>query len=123
MKFFSDHGLQKDNLAKSGLNIATDPFVNSEEFRNYETYRQINIKVSDAIRGRGILTDDFLSRYLSLNPDFWKGYFLAGKYYFYKKEFSKAKTEFEMALTKEITTIPDKKNVEKYLHKTLKKLK
>ncbi|AZB20547.1 acyl-CoA--6-aminopenicillanic acid acyl-transferase [Chryseobacterium indologenes] len=122
-EIFSDHGLQKDNLAKSGLNIATDPFVNSEEFRNYETYRQINIKVSDAIRGRGILTDDFLSRYLSLNPDFWKGYFLAGKYYFYKKEFSKAKTEFEMALTKEITTIPDKKNVEKYLHKTLKKLK
>ncbi|WP_394798556.1 C45 family autoproteolytic acyltransferase/hydolase [Chryseobacterium indologenes] len=122
-EIFSDHGLQKDNLAKSGLNIATDPFVNSEEFRNYETYRQINIKVSDAIRGRGILTDDFLNRYLSLNPDFWKGYFLAGKYYFYKKEFSKAKTEFEMALTKEITTIPDKKNVEKYLHKTLKKLK
>ncbi len=122
-EIFSDHGLQKDNLAKSGLNIATDPFVNSEEFRDYETYRQINIKVSDAIRGRGILTDDFLSRYLSLNPDFWKGYFLAGKYYFYKKEFSKAKTEFEMALTKEITTIPDKKNVEKYLHKTLKKLK
>lgn len=122
-EIFSDHGLQKDNLAKSGLNIATDPFVNSEEFRNYETYRQINIKVSDAIRGRGILTDNFLSRYLSLNPDFWKGYFLAGKYYFYKKEFSKAKTEFEMALTKEITTIPDKKNVEKYLHKTLKKLK
>ncbi|TLX25948.1 acyl-CoA--6-aminopenicillanic acid acyl-transferase [Chryseobacterium indologenes] len=122
-EIFSDHGLQKDNLAKSGLNIATDPFVNSEEFRNYETYRQINIKVSDAIRGRGILTEDFLSRYLSLNPDFWKGYFMAGKYYFYKKEFSKAKTEFEMALTKEITTIPDKKNVEKYLHKTLKKLK
>jgi hypothetical protein len=42
-----------------------------------------------------------------------------GKYYS-KKEYSKAKTEFEKALTKEITTVPDRENVEKYLRKTEK---
>lgn len=70
-----------------------------------------------------MLTDDFLPHYQSLNPDFWLVYYQSGKYYFNKKEYSKAKTEFEKALTKEITTVPDKENVEKYLKKTNKKLK
>jgi hypothetical protein len=47
---------------------------------------------------------------------------MPGKYYS-QKEYAKAKTEFEKALTKEITTVPDRENVEKYLRKTVKKLK
>jgi hypothetical protein len=50
-------------------------------------------------------------------------YFQAGKYYFNQKDYLKAKAEFENALTKEITTIPDKENIQKYLKKTLRKLK
>nr|WP_315027279.1 C45 family peptidase [uncultured Chryseobacterium sp.] len=122
-EIFSDKGLQRDNFAKANLNIGKDPFANSQEFKNYEKYRSVSLKVNDAIRGDQKLTDDFIADYLSLNPDFWKGYFLAGKYYFYNKEYSKAKAEFDRALTKEITTVPDQKNVEKYLNKTLKKLK
>jgi len=70
-----------------------------------------------------LLTDGVIPSYQSMNPDFWLVYYQSGKYYFNKKEYSKAKTEFEKALTKEITTVPDRKNVEKYLNKTLKKLK
>ncbi|WP_311773051.1 C45 family peptidase [Chryseobacterium lactis] len=105
------------------LNIARDPFADSPDFKKYEEYKKVSAAVNNAIDNKEALTDEFLSHYQSLNPDFWKVYDLAGKYYFSRKDYSKAKTEFEKALTKEITTAPDKKEIEKYLKKTLKKLK
>lgn len=120
---FSDKGLQHSNFSTSQLNIGKDPFVESLDFKNYEEYRVVNTKINDAIQNRELLTDSYINRYHSLNPDFWKVYYMAGKYYFYRKEYAKAKTEFEKALTKEITTVPDRKDTEKFLKKTLKKLK
>ncbi|QWA40832.1 acyl-CoA--6-aminopenicillanic acid acyl-transferase [Chryseobacterium sp. ZHDP1] len=122
-EIFSDKRLKSGAFAKSELNIAKDPFLDSPEFKNYEQYKMMSGEVEKGIEGDVLLTDDFLPHYQSLNPDFWLVYFQAGKYYFSKKEYAKAKTEFEKALTKEITTVPDRKNVEKYLRKTVKKLK
>ena len=121
-EIFSDQGLQPNDFSKSQLNIARDPFADSQEFKNYEEYRHISFKINDAIHNKETFSDSFIAHYQSLNPDFWKGYFMAGKYYFHKKEYSKAKSEFEKALTKEITTVPDQKTVEKYLNKAIKKI-
>jgi len=122
-EIFSDKRLQNGKFAKSELNIAKDPFVDSQEFENYEIYKLMQSEIISAIEKDDVLlSEDFTKEYQSLNPDFWLGYYLAGKYYFKQKEYSKAKTEFEKALTNEITTIPNKENVEKYLKKTLKKL-
>lgn len=122
-EIFSDKRLKSGAFAKSELNIAKDPFLDSPEFKNYEQYKMMSEEMEKAIEGDVLLTDDFLSRYQSLNPDFWLVYYHAGKYYYSQKEYAKAKTEFEKALTKEITTVPDRENVEKYLRKTVKKLK
>jgi len=122
-EIFTDKRLQNGKFAKSELNIAKDPFVDSQEFENYEIYKLMQSEIISAIEKDDVLlSEDFTKEYQSLNPDFWLGYYLAGKYYFKQKEYSKAKVEFEKALTKEITTIPDKENVEKYLKKTLRKL-
>ncbi|GAA4165320.1 acyl-CoA--6-aminopenicillanic acid acyl-transferase [Chryseobacterium ginsenosidimutans] len=123
-EIFSDKRLKNGKFSKSELNIAKDPFVDSQEFKNYEEYKFASSEVNNAADDKDmILTDDFLPYYQSLNPDFWLVYYQSGKYYFNKKEYSKAKIEFEKALTKEITTVPDKENIEKYLNKTKKKLK
>lgn len=122
-EIFSDQRLKNGKFSKSELNIPKDPFLDSEEFKNYEQFKRMSSEVNKAIDGEIAMTNDSISYYQSLNPDFWLVYYQAGKYYFNKKEYSKAKVEFEKALTKEITTVPDKKNVEKYLHKTLKRLK
>ncbi|WP_441555791.1 C45 family autoproteolytic acyltransferase/hydolase [Chryseobacterium sp. 2TAF14] len=123
-EIFSDKRLKIGEFAKSELNIAKDPFVDSQEFENYEISKIISSEINDAIEKDNILlTEDSIPYYQSLNPDFWLVYYQSGKYYFKQKEYSKAKIEFEKALTKEITTIPDKENVEKYLKKTLRKLK
>ncbi|PTT40026.1 acyl-CoA--6-aminopenicillanic acid acyl-transferase [Chryseobacterium sp. HMWF028] len=123
-EIFSDKGLQPDDLSKSSLNIPRDPFADSEEFQNYELSKRYGKEINEAADDKNtLLTDGIIPSYQSMNPDFWQVYYQSGKYYFNKKEYSKAKVEFENALTKEITTIPDRKNVEKYLKKTLKKLK
>lgn len=124
-EIFSGTDLKESLQAKTTLNIARDPFLDSEEFNNYEISKMLETEVSAAINKKEdiALTDDFIPYYQSMNPDYWLVYYQAGKYYFGINEFSKAKTEFEKALTKEITTVPDRENVEKYLKRTLKKLK
>lgn len=122
-KIFSGELLKPGDLSKPALNIPRDPFADSEEFENYEVSRMLSKEVNEAADGRDIaFTDGFFPYYQSLNPDFWKVYFLSGKYHYHKKEYSEAKAEFEKALTKEITTVPDRKMIEKYLGKTNKKL-
>ncbi|MCX8522913.1 C45 family autoproteolytic acyltransferase/hydrolase [Chryseobacterium formosus] len=123
-EIFSDKKLKDGDFAKTEFNIAKDPFIKSKEFEDYEEFKFANGEVQSAIDGNDVLlTDDFIPHYQSLNPDFWLVYYQAGKYYFKQKEYSKAKIEFEKALKKEITTIPDKENVEKYLKKVNKYLK
>lgn len=120
-------GKQPDETlkAKAELNIARDPFADSEDFNNYQISKMLGEEVSNAMDHKKdiALTEDFIPYYESMNPDFWFVYYQAGRYYFGIHEFENAKKEFEKALTKEITTVPDRKNVEKYLKKTLKKLK
>ncbi|KXH78481.1 C45 family peptidase [Chryseobacterium kwangjuense] len=111
--------------AKAELNIARDSFADSEDFNNYQISKMLGEEVSNAIDHKKdmALTEDFIPYYQSMNPDLWLVYYQAGRYYFGIHEFENAKKEFEKALKKEITTVPDRKNVEKYLKKTLKKLK
>ncbi|MDV7696363.1 C45 family peptidase [Chryseobacterium soli] len=121
---FSENRLKNGEFAVSALNIPKDPFVNSADFKNYEAYKKLSSTIEEAIdHKKEFLTDDFIRQYQSLNPDLWLVYEQAGRYYFNRKEYQKAKAEFEKALTKEITTLPDQKKVESYLKKTENKLR
>ncbi|MDH6251323.1 putative choloylglycine hydrolase [Chryseobacterium sp. H1D6B] len=122
-KIFSDEKLKNGVLASSELNIPKDPFADSQDFKNYQEYKKLNSEIEDAVDHKEALSVDFISRYQSLNPDFWMVYYETGRYYFKQKKYQQAKEQFEKALTKEITTFLDKKNVEKYLRKAGKKIK
>lgn len=123
-EIFSDKRLKNGTFSRSDLTIAKDPFADSQEFKNYQEYRKLSSRIEDAADDKGKrLSEEVIAHYQSLNPDFWLVYYQAGKYYFNQKEYSKAKAEFEKALAKEITTVPDKENVEEYVRKTLKKLR
>ncbi|WP_278354338.1 C45 family autoproteolytic acyltransferase/hydolase [Chryseobacterium gleum] len=123
-EIFSGKPLSQSLKSKTELNIKRDAFADSEEFKNYELSKMYGKEISEAADDKNkLLMDDVIPSYQAMNPDFWLVYYQSGKYYFSKKEYSMAKTAFEKALTKEITTVPDRKNVEKYLKKTLNKLK
>ncbi|UFH30244.1 C45 family peptidase [Chryseobacterium sp. C-71] len=119
-EIFSDKRLKSGEFAKSSFNIRKDSFTDSQEFKNYEEFKKLGSQFEDEDK---ILSEEFIEYYQSLNPDFWLVYFQVGKYYFDHKLYSKANIEFEKALTKEITTVPDRENIKKYLKKTSRKLK
>nr|WP_314492850.1 C45 family peptidase [uncultured Chryseobacterium sp.] len=123
-EIFSDQRLKDGSFSRSEFNIPKDVFSESEAFKGYEEFKVANEYIQRAIDDdSAILANDFIPHYQSLNPDFWLVYYQSGKYFFKRKEYTKAKIEFQKALTKEITTVPDRENIEKYLKKTLKKLR
>ena len=89
---FSENRLKNGVFAKAEFNIAKDSFVDSEAFKNYEKYKVLNAEIQKSIDNHVVLSDGYLADYQSLNSEFWWVYFLAGKYYFEQKNYSKAKT-------------------------------
>jgi len=98
-------------------NIPEDAFIHSKKYTDYEEYRILERKVEKAISEKESISPETISALQQKNPEYWKAYYLTGKYYFGKNYDAAAKLAFEKALTKEITTVPDKKNIEKYLRK------
>jgi len=110
-------------LSSDSLRIPKDEFLYTDDFKNYEKYKVQERIIEKAIANNEPLSDDLLIEYKKLNPQFWKVYYTVGSYYLKEEKLDKAKKEFEIALTKEITTIPDRIHIEKLLLKINKKLK
>jgi len=110
------------SLQTTERNIAKDPFVDSEAYKNYEKFRVEDRKMDVFIKNKIGMPIDFDKNYQSLNPDYWLVYYKTGLYYYSRKEYARAKQPFEKALTKEITTLPAKQEIEKYLKKIKRKL-
>jgi predicted choloylglycine hydrolase len=109
------------SFEQENLNIPEDPFITTIGFTNFQKYRIEDHKLDLYLKNKTIIPSGFIENYQSLNPDYWVVYYKAGLYFYQKKEFQLAKTNFEKALTKEITTAPDKVIVEKYLKKLKRK--
>lgn len=117
-------GKKENDFTVSGtdsLNIPKDPFLSTAAYRNYEKFRAQNRVMDEAIKDDLKLSAGFIEDYQHNNPDFWVVYFKAGKYYYEKGWDTLAKIEFEKALSKEITTVPDRLLVEDYLRKIKKR--
>nr|WP_183475932.1 C45 family peptidase [Mesonia hippocampi] len=105
------------------LNIAKDDFLDSVQYLDYELFRKKDRRVTKAILGEINLSPAAIQHYQNLNPEYWKVYSNIGRYYFEKGYYKAAQIEFNKALTKEITTLPDRETIERYLHKIDRKLR
>lgn len=109
-------------LSNQALNIAKDPFLETEAYKNYKAYRILERKVSDIINKNDVIDEKELQKLSQLNPNYWKAYYLAGLYHYNHKHYAKALINFKLASKKEITTLPDAKKVNKYIKKSKRKL-
>ncbi len=114
---------QDSSVAETNLDIPVDPFLYSEEYANYEEYRKQTKILHETIKNVKPVSDEWLSAYLKLNPEFWETYFNMGEYYFTHKNFTKALINYNLASEKVITTVPSKKLVEERIHKCEKKIR
>jgi hypothetical protein len=108
-------------ISEQELTIVEDSFVRTEEFENYEIYRKLERELEAALNNDNLVSSQVLSEIRSRNRDYWKSHYLVGKYYYKNKNYSEALEAFEEANSKEITTIPDRKNVTKYIKKSKRK--
>lgn len=110
------------SVEEEKLNIPKDDFVDSQAYKNYELFRIEDRKMDFFLENKTVLPSDFAKNYQSLNPDYWFVYYKVGVSFYQHKEYQMAKEQFEKALTKEITTVPNKLEIEKYLKKIKRKL-
>ncbi|TYB78601.1 C45 family autoproteolytic acyltransferase/hydolase [Bizionia myxarmorum] len=110
-------------LHNEAITIEADPFQFTQEYLNYEKYRILSRKVSQAILNENHIEPDVLDELISSNPNYWKAYYLVGKYYYKHQYYTAALQAFKKAQTKEIATVPDKEDIENHIKKIQRKLK
>ncbi|MFD1603268.1 C45 family autoproteolytic acyltransferase/hydrolase [Flavobacterium artemisiae] len=113
---------QINSLEIENLNIPKDPFLKTEMFQNFKKFKTVNQEIDDSLNKKEKIAPEKLLQYQSLNPEYWVVYYKTGLYFYQQKDFAAAKVNFEKALTKEITTAPEKAAIEKYLEKIKRKL-
>jgi hypothetical protein len=110
------------SLQEEKLNIPKDAFLETAEYKNYEKFRIEDRKMNAFLKNKKDLPMDFAKNYQSLNPDYWRVYYKIGLHFYQKKSYQLAQEQLEKALTKEITTLPEKERIQKYLKKIKRKL-
>lgn len=119
---FANSKNRSSTLSLSQYLINKDPFINSVAFSKYEEYKIEKSKLEKVIENKNTYNLEDLENFISLNPDFWEVYYLVGNYYYDKRYYKAALSKFEAALSKEITTVSDKENIENYIKKINRKL-
>lgn len=104
-------------ISEEKLTIPQDNFVQTQAYTNYELYRVLRRQLLEIIDANGKASPELLTELKTTNPDYWEVYYLVGKYYYEKGYNAVALKEFRKALTKEITTVPDRQQIEKYIKK------
>lgn len=120
-KIFNDSILNY-KMSVDSLRIEKDKFLLTKEYANYEQYRIQNLKLTKLLEEKKEIKENVLTSYIQNNPDFWKVYVLVGDYYFQQKDYQQAVIYYKLALTKEITTTPDRNKTEKKLSKCIRKI-
>lgn len=111
------------SVEEENLNIPKDAFLDSKLYKDYELFRIEDRKIDKFLENKSSLPSDFAKNYQSLNPNYWIVYYKVGLSLYQHHHYELAKQEFEKALTKEITTLPNKLEIEKYLQKIRRKLR
>ena len=112
----------KFNLSEARLTIEADPFLYTQTYKDYETYRVLNRTLQDAISHGKHLDPSTLYELEKLNSEYWEVPYLIGKYYYEKGYFTAALNAFNRAKTKEVTTVPDQRKIDSYIKKLKRKL-
>ncbi len=114
---------QKESVFEEKLTLAEDEFLHSDELKNYLEFKKKLKEIHLKIKNKESISEDELHTFIQLNPHFWLSYFTVGDYYYEQKNYAKALEFFQLSLTKEITTLPDKELIQKRIQKCERKRK
>lgn len=105
--------------------IPEDPFIYSQEFKDYLNFRKLE-KVVDSKSNenkKDTLSAETIKVFLGSNPNYYLNNFKLANYYQLKEEYKKAIEQYDMALSKEVTTVYEIEDMNERLKKCRKKIK
>ncbi|MBO9699238.1 MAG: hypothetical protein J7604_03455 [Sporocytophaga sp.] len=115
-KIFQLKGLNKDTaIYEKSLVIPADPFISTQEFRNYESYKRLKQFLKKQISKEAIVSEDSIVKIVKCNPESYEAHWIAGDCYKYLGKRDEASTMYKEALKKEIPTLIEKNKIEKLL--------
>ena len=117
-----EKGDQLESVMSFSEIIPADEFVYSKQFQDYELFRKKYNELHSQVENDEKITDASFEKLVTLNPDFWKGYALAGNYHYKQKNYKQALIYFKKARNREVTTLPDLENLDKMIKKSYKKI-
>jgi isopenicillin-N N-acyltransferase like protein len=115
-KIFAMHGLPADvEVCDSTQNIAPDPWLQTQQYRDFITYRTLKQEMQDG-------ADIDVKKLIAANPEFYHSYVLAGDHEFKRKNYAPAKAYYQTALTKVVATRQEEDRIRKQISKCDKAL-
>lgn len=117
-KVFSDSLDYKSDVSEKALDVAEDPFINSEDYRKVLKYRECSSIIRKAQRSSREVSKDSLAMFSGLNPDYYGTYVTLGDYYLGRGDSSHACSLWRKALS-----LPSKKQEKSLLETKLADIK
>lgn len=105
----------KKELYEKELNVPADSFLYSKEYKNFLAYKLFRegFQIKHKHTLKYVIDSKTIANFIQSNPEYWETYFIVGNYYRDEKNISEALKYYNLALTKEITTLQDKEAIEK----------
>ena len=120
-KVFAEAPALKVNkeLYEKQLNIPADSFLYSQSYKKFVAYKQMReaLKYSHKQKLNYEIDSKIISNFINCNPEYYETYFLLGNYFADKNNKEQALKYYNLALTKEVTTVQDKEAIEKSILK------
>lgn len=106
---------EKKELYEKQLTLPADPFLTSTGFKKFKAYKQMREAFQFAYRYKlnPVLDEKIITGFINCNPEYFETYVLLGTYFKDQQQHERALNYYQQALTKEITTVQDKEEIEK----------
>lgn len=106
---------EKKEIYEKELTIPEDEFLNSQAYKRFKAYKQMReaFKFKHKKKLTYALSSETIDNFVNCNPEYYETYSLLGDYFNDNKNIEDAIKFYNLALTKEITTIQDKEAINK----------
>lgn len=112
---------QADEITIDSLEIEEDEFVGTKEYEDFLFFKKMKNEMQEGLRmNRFNMNEDAVYAFEQSNPEYYLTYWLLGDYYVKNKQPHEAEILYEIALTKEIATEPEKIKIEESLSRLRK---
>ena len=108
---------ENTEIYEKEFTIQADSFLFSKEYKDYLKFKELKSKIKNEIENikNQKINQKLIDEFIASNPNFFYTFTLVGDYYLAKNKKQKAKKYYKTALTKEISTVNEKKYIEKQL--------